>query len=45
VAVESWRQSVQDLMAWLDWSMWVRCHPECGPEVRHQIVIILTAMA
>ena len=33
-AVQSWRQSVQDLMAWLDWAVWVRCNPSCGPEVR-----------
>jgi len=28
-----WRTNVKDLMAWLDWSEWVRCTPECGPEV------------
>src|SRR5882762_1831490 len=33
-ALQSWRQSVQDLMAWLDWAVWVRCNPACGPEVR-----------
>lgn len=32
-----WRAWVNDLdrlMAWLDWSLWVKCNPACGPEVR-----------
>jgi len=28
-----WRTNVKGLMGWLDWSEWVRCSPECGPEV------------
>ena len=39
MAVQSWRQSVQDLMTWLDWSVWVGCNPACGMEVRVKIVI------
>lgn len=31
--VHDWRESVHDLMAWLDWSEWVKCNPECGFEV------------
>ncbi|KAJ8579830.1 hypothetical protein M405DRAFT_939004 [Rhizopogon salebrosus TDB-379] len=30
--VDTWRQELSDLMAWLDWSVWVRCRPACGPE-------------
>ncbi|KAG1720313.1 uncharacterized protein EDB91DRAFT_1331506 [Suillus paluster] len=30
--IDTWRQEISDLMAWLDWSVWVRCHPACGPE-------------
>jgi hypothetical protein len=37
--VQSWRQSIHDLMVWLDWSVWVRCTPACGPEVRAEIVV------
>ena len=25
-----WKSSVSDLMAWLDWSVWVRCRPKCS---------------
>jgi hypothetical protein len=31
--ISTWRQELSDLMAWLDWSVWVRCRPACGPEV------------
>ncbi|KAF9236704.1 hypothetical protein BU15DRAFT_76664 [Melanogaster broomeanus] len=27
-----WRIDVNRLMAWLDWSVWVKCGPACGPE-------------
>ncbi|KAJ6535941.1 hypothetical protein DFH09DRAFT_1179204 [Mycena vulgaris] len=27
-----WQVAVDDLMAWLDWSVWVKCRPECGFE-------------
>jgi hypothetical protein len=27
-----WKTEVKDLMAWLDWNVWVKCRPECGPE-------------
>jgi hypothetical protein len=35
--VDTWRQQLRDLMEWLDWSIWVRCRPACGPEVNVQI--------
>jgi len=28
----SWRQELSALMTWLDWSVWVKCRPACGPE-------------
>jgi hypothetical protein len=31
--MDSWRQELSALMKWLDWSVWVRCRPACGPEV------------
>lgn len=30
--MDSWRQELSALMKWLDWSVWVRCRPACGPE-------------
>ncbi|KAI6098035.1 hypothetical protein EDD16DRAFT_227049 [Pisolithus croceorrhizus] len=27
-----WRNDIDELMAWLDWNVWVKCRPECGPE-------------
>ncbi|KAG0697383.1 hypothetical protein DFH29DRAFT_878735 [Suillus ampliporus] len=27
-----WRENVQKLMSWLDWSVWIKCRPACGPE-------------
>ena len=26
---------IDELMSWLDWSLWVRCEPACGLGVRH----------
>jgi hypothetical protein len=28
-----WQSDVTDLMDWLDWSIWLKCKPACGPEV------------
>ncbi|KAG1723566.1 hypothetical protein EDB19DRAFT_1952044 [Suillus lakei] len=30
--IDTWRQELSALMTWLDWSVWVRCRPVCGPE-------------
>ena len=30
----TWAQDLDDLMAWLDWNVWVKCNPGCRPEVR-----------
>ena len=30
----AWTEDLNQLMAWLDWSVWVKCNPACGPEVR-----------
>ncbi|KAK0203741.1 hypothetical protein DFS33DRAFT_1431675 [Desarmillaria ectypa] len=27
-----WKAEISDLMAWLDWSIWVKCRPACGFE-------------
>ena len=29
-----WAKDLNRLMAWLDWSVWVKCNPKCGHEVR-----------
>ena len=28
-----WESAISGLMDWLDWSIWLRCDPGCGPEV------------
>ena len=30
---DGWRDETRDLMSWLDWSVWIKCRPACGPEV------------
>ncbi|KAI6098046.1 hypothetical protein EDD16DRAFT_1840889 [Pisolithus croceorrhizus] len=30
--MKTWREDIDELMAWLDWNVWVECRPECGPE-------------
>ncbi|KAG0694806.1 hypothetical protein DFH29DRAFT_1006016 [Suillus ampliporus] len=27
-----WREGIEKLMSWLDWSVWIKCRPACGPE-------------
>jgi len=29
-AIEVGRRHIEELMTWLDWSVWVRCEPACG---------------
>ena len=29
----SWKHGIDGLMQWLDWNVWVKCRPACGPEV------------
>ncbi|KAI0058201.1 hypothetical protein BV25DRAFT_1830379 [Artomyces pyxidatus] len=31
-ALLKWRGQVAELMAWLDWSVWAQCEPECRPD-------------
>jgi len=30
--IEQWKDDLDPLMKWLDWSIWVKCKPACGPE-------------
>ncbi|KAJ6551659.1 hypothetical protein B0H19DRAFT_1158491 [Mycena capillaripes] len=30
--VRKWKAAIDDLMAWLDWSVWIKCRPECSFE-------------
>jgi hypothetical protein len=32
--MNAWREDVNRLTGWLDWNVWVKCKPACGPEVR-----------
>jgi hypothetical protein len=31
--VRKWKAAIDDLMAWLDWSVWIKCRPGCSFEV------------
>ena len=31
--LRKWQSDITELMDWLDWSIWLRCDPGCGPEV------------
>ncbi|KAI0057922.1 hypothetical protein BV25DRAFT_1830679 [Artomyces pyxidatus] len=33
-----WRGHIGELMAWLDWSVWAQCDPECMPDVSAPIL-------
>ncbi|KAI6014243.1 hypothetical protein BKA83DRAFT_4351416, partial [Pisolithus microcarpus] len=30
--MNAWRKDVDELMACLDWNVWVKCRPECDPK-------------
>ncbi|KAJ7762140.1 hypothetical protein B0H16DRAFT_1368950 [Mycena metata] len=30
--VSTWKADIEQLMAWLDWSVWIKCRPECSFE-------------
>ncbi|KAG6328180.1 hypothetical protein ID866_10909, partial [Astraeus odoratus] len=30
--VWKWKDEISSLMIWLDWSVWVKCQPDCSPE-------------
>ncbi|KAH9028923.1 hypothetical protein EDB84DRAFT_1439467 [Lactarius hengduanensis] len=40
-ASEMAHEQISELMAWLDWSVWVRCEPGCGLEVRRLVLYFL----
>ena len=31
---DAWVTDLGHLTAWLDWNVWIKCNPGCGPEVR-----------
>ena len=31
--LRKWQSDIAELMDWLDWSIWLKCDPPCGPEV------------
>ncbi|KAG5638699.1 hypothetical protein H0H81_010924 [Sphagnurus paluster] len=36
-----WRGEIGRLLRWLDWSIWIKCRPACGPEARRYPVVIV----
>jgi hypothetical protein len=34
--VGEWKEDMTKLISWLDWSVWVKCQPACGVEVKNQ---------
>ena len=34
-----WESDITELMDWLDWSIWLKCNPGCGPEVSSQPIL------
>ncbi|KAG2145287.1 uncharacterized protein EDB93DRAFT_512040 [Suillus bovinus] len=30
--MNDWRQDIEKLMSWLDWSIWIKCRPACSAE-------------
>jgi len=42
--VEVGYRHIDELMSWLDWSLWVRCEPACGLGVRHISPLIFLRM-
>jgi hypothetical protein len=34
--VGEWKEDMTKLISWLDWSVWVKCRPACGVEVKNQ---------
>ena len=39
-ATEVARGHIEELMTWLDWSVWVRCEPGCSLGVRHSLLYL-----
>ena len=38
--LRKWQSNISELMDWLDWSMWLKCDPACGPEVSSRLVLL-----
>ena len=32
--LRKWQSDIAELINWLDWPLWLKCDPPCGPEVR-----------
>ncbi|KAG8695106.1 hypothetical protein FRC11_001733 [Ceratobasidium sp. 423] len=32
--IAEWKTEIEELMGWLDWAMWVKCDPPCGPGIQ-----------
>jgi len=38
--LKKWESDIAELMDWLDWSIWLRCNPACGPEASSRLVLL-----
>ena len=39
--LKKWHSDITELMDWLDWSMWLKCDPACGPEVGSWLTLLI----
>ena len=38
-----WESDITGLMDWLEWSVWLKCDPGCGPEVSSLLVVLVVS--
>jgi len=43
--LREWQSDITKLMDWLDWSVWLRCDPACGPEVSFRPVLLIDPLS
>ena len=36
-----WESDISELMDWLEWSVWLKCDPICGPEVSSWFALLI----
>ena len=36
-----WESEITELMDWLDWPIWSKCNPGCGPEVSSRFILLM----
>jgi hypothetical protein len=38
--LEKWQSDIIGLVDWLEWSIWLKCDPPCGPEVSSRLFLL-----